>query len=154
MDLVQGRAAKLLLVYSILTAVALVLDVFVILIGIGALNNDAGAYGSVFILLLGIFYFLVALYYIGWVISVRMRLPASIQTQVTFGLFGLFKKMATDLDAKYLEVNGGSPPPGAQQLAMGTGPAAGAAGAAASKPNEGSQGGQRSRQAAGAPGDA
>ena len=142
MDLVQGRAAKLLLVYSILTAAALVLDVFVILIGIGALNNDAGAYGSVFILLLGIFYFLVALYYIGWVFSVRMRLPASVQTQVTFGLFGLFKKMATDLEAKYLEVNGGSPPPGAQQLAMGAGGAGGAAGAAGGKPNEG---GQRSR---------
>ena len=113
MDLFQSRAAKLLLVYSILTAIALILDVFVILIGIGGMNNDAGAYGTVFILLLGIFYFLVALYFIGWVISVRMRLPAAVQTQVTFGLFGLFKKMVTDLEEKYLEVNGGSPPPGA-----------------------------------------
>ena len=139
MDLVSGRAAKLLLVYSILTAVALVLDVIVILIGIGGMNNDAGAYGTVFIHLLGVFYFLVALYYIGWVISVRMRLPASIQTQVTFGLFGLPKKMVTDLEVKYLEVNGGSPPPGAQQLAMGAG---GAGSAATGKPGEG---GQRAR---------
>ena len=97
------------------------------------MNNDAGAYGTVFILLLGIFYFLVALYFIGWVISVRMRLPAAVQTQVTFGLFGLFKKMAADLEVKYLEVNGGSPPPGAQQLAMGTG------GAGGGKPTEGGQ---------------
>lgn len=135
MDLIQTRAGKLLLVYSILTAAALVLDVFVILIGIGGMNNDAGAYGTVFILLLGIFYLLVALYYIGWVISVKMRLPASVATQVTFALFGLFKKIAADLGEKYLDVNGGVAPAGASQL-MGAGGAGGA------KPTEG---GQRSR---------
>ena len=74
------------------------------------MNSDAGAFGTVFVLLLGILYFLIAFFFIGWVISVRMRLPAFAQTQVMMGMLGLFKKLSTELETKYCEVNGVAPP--------------------------------------------
>jgi hypothetical protein len=97
-----------MLIYAITTVVALVLDLLVIFIGIGGLSNTSGAFSTVFIVLLGILYFFVALYFIGWVISVRMRLPVYAQTQVTMAIFGLFKKLTMALDEKYAEVNPGS----------------------------------------------
>ena len=65
-----------MLIYATLTCVAVCLDFIVIFIGVGGLNSDAGAFGTVFVLLLGILYFLIALFFIGWAVSVRMRLPA------------------------------------------------------------------------------
>ena len=60
-----------MLLYAILTAIALFLDIIVIFIGVGNMNNDSGAFGTVFILILGVLYFLLAIYFIGWVFSVR-----------------------------------------------------------------------------------
>ena len=109
-DRFQQAAGKFLLLYTILTLVCVILDFIVVFIGLGGLNSDAGAFGTVFVLLIGILYFLIALFYIGWVVSVRMRLPAFAQTQVMMGLLGLFKKLSTELETKYCEVNGKAPP--------------------------------------------
>ena len=76
----SAAAGKFLLIYTILTVVCVALDFIVIFIGVGGLNSDAGAFGTVFVLLLAILYFLIALFFIGWVISVRMRLLAFAQT--------------------------------------------------------------------------
>ena len=65
-----------MLIYTIITLVALVLDFIVIFVGVGGLNSTAGAFGTVFVLLLAILYFLIALFFLGWSFSVRMRLPA------------------------------------------------------------------------------
>ena len=74
-DEFQSKAGKWMLLYAILTVVALALDVIVIFIGVGGMNNDSAAFGTVFILILGVLYFLLATFFIGWVFSVRMRLP-------------------------------------------------------------------------------
>jgi len=71
----RNEAGKFLMVYSVLSLVCLVLDFCVIFVGVADMNNESGAFGSVFVYLLGVLYFLIAFYQIGWVISVRMRLP-------------------------------------------------------------------------------
>ena len=100
-DRFSAAAGKFLLIYTILTVVCVALDFIVIFIGVGGLNSDAGPFGTVFVLLLAILYFLIALFFIGWVVSVRMRLPAFAQTQIMMGLLGLFKKLSTELETKY-----------------------------------------------------
>ena len=80
----------------------------VMFIGMAGLADGVGAFSTVFILLLGFIYFIVAFYFIGWVISVRMRLPEYAQTHVAMGLLGIFKKLTMALDEKYAEVNPGS----------------------------------------------
>jgi len=107
-DIFQKQAGKFLLIYAILTPIALILDMIVMFIGMAGLHNDVGAFSTVFILLLGFLYFLVAFYFIGWVISVRMRLPEYAQTHVAMALFGIFKRLTMALDEKYAEVNPGS----------------------------------------------
>ena len=102
----QQQAGKLMLLYAILTAISLILDLIVIFIGIGHLSNDGGAFSMVFVFLLGLLYFLVALFFVGWVISVRMRLPEYARTEVTMGLLGIFKKLTLALETKNVEVNG------------------------------------------------
>ena len=64
-----------MLIYALLTVIALALDFIVVFIGVGGLSNAAGAFGTVWVLMLGILYFLIALFFIGWSVSVRMRLP-------------------------------------------------------------------------------
>lgn len=88
---------------------AIVFDLIVIFIGIGGLNNDEGAFSTVFVFLLGMIYFMIALYFIGWAVAVRQRLPAYAQAQVMMGLFGLFKNLTLALNDKNAEVNGGAP---------------------------------------------
>ena len=85
---------------------ALFLDGIVIFIGVGGMNNDSAAFGTVFILILGVLYFLLAFFFIGWVFSVRQRLPDYAKTQVTMGLVGLFKKLTQALNEEYFKVNG------------------------------------------------
>ena len=53
------------MIYAILTLVAIALDFIVIFVGVGGLSEFAGAFGSVWVLLLGIIYFLIALYFVG-----------------------------------------------------------------------------------------
>lgn len=101
----QTAAGKLVLIYTLLSAICVILDFIVIFIGVAGLNPDQGAFGTVFVLLIGILYFLYGLFFIGWVISVRMRLPAYAQTMVMMGLFGLFKKLSEQLHAKYKEID-------------------------------------------------
>ena len=141
-DEFQAKAGKFMLIYTILTVVCLVLDIFVIFIGIGGMNSDVGAFGTVFILLLGILYFLVGFFFIGWVIAVRMRLPEYARAQVMMGLLGLFKKLTMAVDEKYYQVTGKERPaapvndkaPAAPSSSNNAGAAAGAGGAAAAKP--------------------
>ena len=59
------------MLYALLTVICVLFDVIVIFIGIGGLNNDEGAFSTVFVFLLGLVYFLIALYFIGWAIAVR-----------------------------------------------------------------------------------
>ena len=99
-----------MIIYTIMTLVCLVLDFCVIFVGIADMNNDVGPYGSVFIYLMGVLYFLISLYHLVWVIAVRMRLPESIRGDLMKGLLGLFKGMKTSLDEKYQEINGEAPP--------------------------------------------
>jgi len=101
-----ASTGKLLMIYSLLTVISLVLDVIVIFIGLSGLNSDVGAFSTVFVFLLGVVYFFIAFYFIGWVIAVRQRLPEYAQAQVMMGLFGLFKKMTFALDTKYAEMKG------------------------------------------------
>ena len=110
LDKFQQAAGKLILIYTLLTVICVILDFIVIFIGVSGLNPDQGAFGTVFVLLIAILFFLIGLFFIGWAISVRMRLPPFAQSQVMFGLFGLFKKLTTELDAKYYEVTGEKPP--------------------------------------------
>ena len=95
-----------MLLYAVLTVISLFFDIIVIFIGVGGLNNDAGAFSTVFVFMLGVIYFFIALYFIGWAIAVRMRLPAYAQAQVMMGLFGLFKNLTLAIDTKYSEVTG------------------------------------------------
>ena len=76
-----------------------------------------------FIFWLGVLYFLIALYFIGWVIAVRQRLPDYVKGQVTFSLLGLFKKMTLALDTRFSEITGMPLPSQVQQQT----PASGAA---------------------------
>jgi len=75
----QLKAGKLLLVYAILTLFALLCDLIVVFIGVAGINNDSGAFSTVFIYLLGVVYFLIAFYFIGWAVAVRQRLPVYAQ---------------------------------------------------------------------------
>ena len=97
-DLFAGNVSKLLLVYTILTVIALTLDIMVLFIGAADMNSDAGAVGSVFITLMAFYYFLVAFYYFSWAFSVKMRMPDSVSSAALFCLLGLFKKMDTTLE--------------------------------------------------------
>ena len=158
-DEFQQKAGKFMLIYTILTLVCLVLDIFVIFIGIGGMNSDVGAFGTVFILLLGILYFMVGFFFIGWVIAVRMRLPEYARVQVMMGLLGLFKKLTMAIDDKFYEVTGKERPPApvaADKASAGpssssnnaaAGPAAGAGGAAGAKAPPSNQGNPKGRPA-------
>lgn len=115
-----------MLIYVVATLIAIGLDFIVIFIGIGSLSNTNGAFSSTFVLLLGILYFFVAFYFLGWVFSVRMRLPDYAQDQIAMGLFGLFKKLTLALDARDREMGPAawapkneavSKPPAAEQTA-------------------------------------
>lgn len=112
-DEFQTKAGKFMMLYTLLTLIALVIDFIVIFIGIGSLSNSNGAFSSTFVLLLGLLYFFVAFYFIGWVICVRMRLPDYAQADIMMGLLGLFKKLTLALDTKFNEVD----PEGAQKAA-------------------------------------
>jgi len=118
----SAKSGKFLLMYAIITAVALVFDILVIFIGVGGLNNDVGAFSTVFVFMLGVVYFFIALYFIGWAVAVRMRLPPYAQAQVMMGLFGLFKKLTLAIDTKYSEVTG-KPMPSQNAAAAATAPA-------------------------------
>ena len=50
---------------------AVVFDVIVIFCGLGGMNSDVGAFSTVFVFLLGVIYFFIAFYFIGWAIAVR-----------------------------------------------------------------------------------
>ena len=71
----EKMAGSLLLVYTVCTVIALIIDLSVVFTGIGSLNETDGEFGTAFVLILGVLYFLMAFYFIGWVIAVRMRLP-------------------------------------------------------------------------------
>ena len=62
-------------------------------------------FGTAFVLILGVLYFLIAFYFIGWVISVRMRLPEYAKSQVTMGLLGMFKNLTRALEAKRKQIS-------------------------------------------------
>ena len=83
------------------------MDFFVIFCGLGDMSNDSGAFSVTFVSLLGVIYFMIALYFIGWVFTVRMQLPDWAQSQVMMGLLGLFKNLTLALNEKYDEVNPG-----------------------------------------------
>ena len=97
-ELFQNNVSKFLLIYTILTFVALTLDIIVLFVGAADMNSDVGAVGSVFITLLAFYYFLVAFYYLAWAFSVKMRMPDSVSGPALFCLLGLFKKMNTTLE--------------------------------------------------------
>ena len=122
-DEFQAKAGKFLLIYALITLIALVFDVIVIFIGVGGLNNDSGAFSTVFVFMLGILYFFIALYFIGWAFSVRMRLPPYASALVMMGLLGFFKKLTSAIDTKYSEVTGKPLPD--RNAATAPGPAAG-----------------------------
>ena len=60
-----------MLLYAILTFVALIFDITVIFAGVANMNNDVGVYSTVFLFLLGVLYFVIALFFIIWAISVK-----------------------------------------------------------------------------------
>ena len=74
------RAGKFMLIYSILTAVALVLDFIVFFIGVASMNSDYGAFSTVFLVILSVTYFIIAFYFVGWAIAIRQRLPPYAQS--------------------------------------------------------------------------
>ena len=76
------------------------MDVIVIFIGIGNIGDQEGHFGTVFVLIMAILYFLIALYFIGWIYMIRMHLPPYAESQVTLGAIGLFKKLTLALDGK------------------------------------------------------
>lgn len=96
----EKQAGLVLLLYTLCTVVALIMDLSVVFTGIGKLEQAGGEFGVSFILILAMLYFLLAFYFIGWVVAVRMRLPEYAKAQVTMGLLGLFKKMTQALDDK------------------------------------------------------
>ena len=69
------RAGTFLKLYLIITLVCLFLDLIVIFIGLGHLNDDVGPFSIVFVFMLGIVYFFISLYFIGFIIATKMRLP-------------------------------------------------------------------------------
>ena len=135
-----------MLIYAILTVACLVLDVFVIFIGIGGMNNEVGAFGTVFLLLLGVMYFLVGSFFIGWVVAVRMRLPEYARVQVMMGLLGLFKKLTLAIDDKYYEVTGKARPDPADDKSAAAPSSSNSAGAGASGPKGPPRGNQEQQQ--------
>ena len=100
----EKKAGTLLLVYTICTAIALIIDVSVVLTGMGKLGEDQQEFGTAFVLILATMYFMLAFYFIGWVIAVRMRLPEYAKSQVTMGLLGMVKKLTQALDAKKKQI--------------------------------------------------
>jgi len=72
----QSKAGSLLLSYALITVVALIFDIIVIFIGLGSLDHtDDASFSTVFVFILGVVYFFIAFYFIGWAIAVRQRLP-------------------------------------------------------------------------------
>ena len=94
------KAGSHLLVYTICTAIALIIDLSVMLTGMGKLGEDQDEFGTAFVLIIATMYFLLAFYFIGWVLAVRMRLPEYAKSQVTMGLLGTVKKLTQALEAK------------------------------------------------------
>ena len=100
----EKKAGTLLLVYTICTAIALIIDISVVLTGMGKLGEDQDEFGTAFVLILATMYFMLAFYFIGWVLAIRMRLPEFAKSQVTMGLLGMVKKLTQALEDKKKQI--------------------------------------------------
>ena len=59
----EKKAGTFLLIYTICTAIALIIDTSVVLTGMGKLGEDQDEFGTAFVLILATMYFMLAFYF-------------------------------------------------------------------------------------------
>jgi len=104
LDHFTTRTKMFLHAYFGLTALCFIIDMFSFLVAFNKFGNheDGSAYADVTLLVASFMYFIMDVYYIGWVISLEKRVPPYLSSSITKSAFGgldsLYDALGTKLE--------------------------------------------------------